>query len=222
MPLFSDTIFFYSLHFDNKDDWNESGWSPALIVDIYSNPPYTPNNAIPQNGSTNISINADLSWIGGDPDPDDIATYDMYLGTTSPPLKVASNQSNTSYNPVTMNYGTQYYWRIVAWDNHNVTTAGPLWNFITEENDPPIANDDYVVVNEDSVNNKINVLVNDSDPNGHSLKITSVTQPVHGLSSTNGDYVYYTPGANYNGPDSFTYTISDGYGGSDTATVFVP
>jgi len=31
--------------------------------------------------------------------------------------------------------------------------------------------------------------------------------------------VTYTPAANYNGADSFTYTISDGQGGTSTATV---
>jgi len=114
-----------------RDDWNESGWSPALIVDIYSNPPYTPSSPSPANGASNVDIQADLSWTGGDPDSGDIVTYDVYFGVTSPPPKVASNQSSTSYNPGTMNYSTQYYWRVISWDNHGNSTAGPLWHFTT-------------------------------------------------------------------------------------------
>ena len=50
-------------------------------------PPYIPNNPSPANGSTEIDINADLGWSGGDPN-DDPVTYDIYFGTTSPPSQI--------------------------------------------------------------------------------------------------------------------------------------
>ena len=55
------------------------------------------------------------------------------------------------------------------------------------------------------------------------LTVSAVTQGAHGaVTITNsGADVTYTPAANWNGTDSFTYTISDGHGGSDTATVTV-
>ena len=84
-------------------------------------PPNTPSNPSPSNGATGVSVTDDLSWTGGDPDGDSV-TYDVYFGTTSPPLKVVSNQSSTSYNPGTMNYLTTYYWKIIAWDNHSANT----------------------------------------------------------------------------------------------------
>jgi len=37
--------------------------------------PDTPSNASPSDGATEQSINVDLSWIGGDPDPGDSVTY---------------------------------------------------------------------------------------------------------------------------------------------------
>ncbi len=98
-------------------------------------PPYTPGNPIPINGTTDVPITSDLSWTGGDPNGDPV-TYDVYFGSVNPPVKVTSNQTSTSYDTGTMNYGTMYYWKIVSWDNHGASTTGPLWHFTTH-NDPP-------------------------------------------------------------------------------------
>ena len=84
-----------------------------------------------------------------------------------------------------------------------------------------MANDDYAVVFEDSTDNQIDVLDNDYDPDFDDLEIISVTNPPHGSAYTDGDYVYYTPDPEYNGADAFDYTIDDGNGGTDTATVYV-
>ena len=53
------------------------------------------------------------------------------------------------------------------------------------------------------------------------LTIVSTTAPQHGTIEVWNDKagVYYEPDAGYLGPDSFTYTLSDGHGGTDTATV---
>ena len=58
-----------------------------------------------------------------------------YFGTSTPPLKISSNQSATWYDLGTLNPGTKYYWKIVAWDEHGASTAGTLWDFTT--NSPP-------------------------------------------------------------------------------------
>lgn len=88
-------------------------------------------------------------------------------------------------------------------------------------NTPPVANNDSASVIEDSSNNQINVLSNDYDPDNDEITIISVTQPSHGIATTNGDYCFYTPTLHYHGADSFTYTISDPYAGMDTATVLI-
>ncbi|HHW89269.1 MAG TPA: cadherin-like domain-containing protein, partial [Chloroflexi bacterium] len=59
---------------------------------------------------------------------------------------------------------------------------------------------------------------NDNDIDGDSLSVTAVTQPANGSVTLVGGVVRYTPNTNYNGADSFTYTISDG---SLTATATV-
>ena len=96
---------------------------------------------------------------------------------------------------------------------------------VTPLNDDPAAQDDSASVPEDGGAVPIAVLGNDTalPDGGESLVITSVTQGQHGTVGIVGGGLFatYIPDADYNGPDSFTYTISDGSGGSDTATVDV-
>ena len=102
-------------------------------------PPYTPRNPVPVNGTTGVSVDIDLSWTGGDPDVGDTVVYDVYFGTSSTPPKVSTAQSGTRYNPETLSNDTNYYWRIVAWDKNGNSTVGPVWDFTTVStgNNPP-------------------------------------------------------------------------------------
>jgi outer membrane protein OmpA-like peptidoglycan-associated protein len=56
----------------------------------------------------------------------------------------------------------------------------------------------------------INVLGNDSDPDGTALTLQSITQPANGTATISGGRVSYTPRAGFSGADSFTYTATDG------------
>ena len=88
-------------------------------------------------------------------------------------------------------------------------------------NDGPDAVDDSATTDEDT-SVTIPVLANDTDPDGDTLSVVSVSDPAHGSVTVNPDgTVTYTPDPDFNGVDTFTYTITDGNGGSDTATVTV-
>ncbi|MDP3300963.1 MAG: tandem-95 repeat protein [Sulfuricurvum sp.] len=65
------------------------------------------------------------------------------------------------------------------------------------------------------------LLANDIDPDGDALTITSVQDAVNGTVALVDGNIVFTPSENYNGPASFTYTISDGKGGTATAIVNV-
>jgi large repetitive protein len=90
----------------------------------------------------------------------------------------------------------------------------------TVTNPAPTATNDSATTNEDTPL-IIPVLANDSDPDADPLTVTSATAP-HGTIVINPDgTISYTPAANFNGTDVITYTISDGQGGTSTATVIV-
>jgi len=94
-------------------------------------PPYDPSNPSPSNNANDMLVSSDLSWTGGDPDGDDVS-YDVYFGTSNPPVKISGNQSQTSYLLGSLSYDTQYYWRIVSWDEHGAKSLGSTWTFRTE------------------------------------------------------------------------------------------
>jgi hypothetical protein len=81
---------------------------------------------------------------------------------------------------------------------------------LTVSNLSPVAVDD-VATTQENTPVTIAVRANDSDPGSDPLTITDVTQGAHGAVVNNGGVdVTYTPAGGYFGPDSFTYTISDG------------
>jgi len=97
-------------------------------------PPFEPDNPDPYDGETGVDLDANLYWDGGDPNPGDEVTYDVYFGTTNPPTLVESGHTNTNYEPGTMDYETTYYWQIISWDSQGESTEGDIWEFSTLQN----------------------------------------------------------------------------------------
>nr|WP_308446164.1 cadherin-like domain-containing protein [Roseovarius pelagicus] len=68
----------------------------------------------------------------------------------------------------------------------------------------------------------VDVLGNDSDPDGDTLRVSGVTDGTNGTVVINGDNtVTYSPNDGFDGTDSFTYTADDGLGGTTTETVTI-
>ncbi|AUT04546.1 endonuclease [Nostoc sp. CENA543] len=96
-------------------------------------------------------------------------------------------------------------------------------------NTAPVAINDIAITDENTAIN-INVLANDSDFNGDPLQLSLVSNPTNGIAVVNNngtpnnfadDFITYTPNTGYVGNDSFSYSISDGKGGTATASVSV-
>jgi VCBS repeat-containing protein len=95
-----------------------------------------------------------------------------------------------------------------------VTAEETVTITVNEENVAPVANDDAYTTDEDQalVVAAPGVLINDSDVDGDSLTASLVTGPSSGELVFNEDGSFsYTPGADWMGTDSFTYTVSDGF-----------
>ncbi|MEV4640628.1 Ig-like domain-containing protein [Actinoplanes sp. NPDC049548] len=82
----------------------------------------------------------------------------------------------------------------------------------------PVAADDTVTVG-DNRTSTVSVLGNDTDPDGDPLTVTGAGQGTNGTVALVGGVLSYTPATSFTGSDSFTYTVSDGRGGTDPATV---
>ena len=72
----------------------QNGGDNLPLVNI---PPYVPGNPNPPDGALNTGTNILLSWSGGDQDPGDVVTYDVYFSKDFPPTDLrSSNQTNTN------------------------------------------------------------------------------------------------------------------------------
>ena len=88
----------------------------------------------------------------------------------------------------------------------------------------PVAANDSYTTNEDTALTvaAVGLLGNDSDADGDQLHAILVSAPSHGQLTWNGDGAFtYTPAANFNGTDSFTYKANDGAADSNTGTVTI-
>jgi uncharacterized delta-60 repeat protein len=86
----------------------------------------------------------------------------------------------------------------------------------------PIAQDDLVLTPPNTPR-FVDVLDNDLDFDLDVLVVDSVTQPAHGTAeiTAGGTGIFYRPANDFVGTDQFDYVVSDGRGGTDTATVTV-
>ncbi len=101
------------------------------------------------------------------------------------------------------------------WD----TEVAEVFIEVTESsNHAPVANAQEVLAVED---NALLITLTATDADGDTLTF-SHSAPTHGtLTAGSGDALLYHPDLNYSGPDSFTFTVDDGHGGTATATVSI-
>ena len=102
----------------------------TITITAFNQPPQAPVSPTPPDGAPAIPIATVLSWTCTDPDEDTL-TYDVYLGTTTTPPKVAMNISSPSYTPALQPSNT-YYWSVQVWDEHGAHNMSDQWQFTTQ------------------------------------------------------------------------------------------
>ena len=100
--------------------------------------------------------------------------------------------------------------------------AVAVLTIVDDDNDAPVAADDTFTATEDSQANPLTVLANDTDPELNLLAVSAVGVPDQGGTAISAvTHITYTPAVDFSGLETFTYTVSDGRGGRDSAAVTV-
>lgn len=132
---------------------------------------------------------------------------------------VTNNGTRITYAPSTARPGQDQLTYVIT-DSQGVSATSTLTISLT--NLPPVAVNDPVSVAR-NVPFTFNPLENDTDPGGDPLTITASTNGGKGAVTINdgATTLTYSPAQNQTGSDSFTYTITDIDGASDSGTVNV-
>jgi len=150
--------------------------------------------------------------LGNDSDADgNNLTAVLLTGVSHGTLTLRSNGSFI-YTPAHDYHGPDSF-RYAASDQILVSLAAVVSITVTPVNDPPVsANDAYTVAEDGALTvTAPGVLGNDTDAEGDARTAVLVSGPGHGTLTLDPDGSFvYTPEANYNGADSFTYRANDG------------
>jgi hypothetical protein len=172
----------------------------------------TPVNDVPvvdpKSATTNEDTAVNLQATGSD--IEDGATL-SWTAFTQPAHGTASCNATTglcTYTPALNFFGTDTF-IVKGTDSGGASATATFTVTVNAVNDAPVPNNDTVAVPEDSVNFPINLTASDVD----SVTLTfnaPVDDVDNGTLNCLGQSCTYSPNANYNGPDSFTFTVSDG------------
>ena len=134
---------------------------------------------------------------------------------------VTASGDGFNYTPDANSFGTDSFSYKVT-DGTDESNIATVTLNISAVNDLPVAKVDTVFTDEDVSFLISDVTTNDTDPDGDVLTVASFTQPSNGtIEARSGNRFRYTPRADYNGIDQFSYTVTDGNGGSSTANINV-
>ncbi|WP_257386237.1 Ig-like domain-containing protein [Tahibacter caeni] len=161
-----------------------------------------------------------IAVLANDTDPENDPL--TITGTSAPAHgSVSFTAGQVSYTPAPGYVGTDSFTYTISDGRGGSDTATVTVTIGTAGNRPPVATDDSAQTSP-ATPVRISVLRNDSDPDGDTLTVTSVSAPAHGVAALNDDgSVTYTPAAGFEGSDSFSYVVGDGRGGTATARVNV-
>ncbi len=214
------------------------GGTATATIDIGINPVNDPpkiddpnsGNFDPVTGHYNLTTDEDKPVSGQvkatDPDGDAL-TYAK--GTDPQHGTVVVNEDGTwTYTPA-KDYNGADTFTVTVSDGHGGTATATIDIGINPVNDPPKI-DDPTSGNLDPVTGHYNLTTDEdkpvsgqvkaTDPDGDALTYAKGTDPQHGTVFVNEDGTWtYTPAKDYNGSDIFTVTVSDGHGGTATATI---
>ncbi|GAA0691539.1 NEW3 domain-containing protein [Marinobacterium maritimum] len=149
--------------------------------------------------------------------------WNLSLANSS--LSAAPGESVSTTLSVTSAAGSSngFYTINAAAANGTYSTSGSVTYVVDNPeavNTAPVATNDTASTTENTAVT-IDVLSNDSDADGDSLSISSISGVNGSATITSTGAIRFTPANGFTGTETFNYSVSDGKGGSDTATVSV-
>jgi CshA-type fibril repeat protein len=203
-------------------DGNGGTASANLIITV--NPVNDPPVAVDDYNTIPEDTQATGNVLTNDTDPENdplIVTQFTVGGTTYPAgttaiitgvgtIVINSNGTYT-FTPLPNYNGTVPPVDYTISDGNGGTDVGTLYITVTPVNDPPVAVVDYNSTPEDTpVTGTVAANDYDVDGNLNPNGFAEVTGPTHGILSfsSNGTYTY-TPNTNFNGIDTFIYSVCD-------------
>ncbi len=199
-------------------DGNGGTDTASVTVDVVASndPPTAVDDAFSTDEDTAVVI--DVAANDTDPDGDVLVP----VGSTNPAngvLVFDILDGTYTYTPNLDFFGTDSFTYTIS-DGPETDTA-TVTITVNPVNDAPDANDEGVATDEGTAV-IIDVRANDVDVDGDTMTVTGASDPANGSVVVNPDNtITYTPDPGFDGNDSFTYTITDGNGEVDTATVSV-
>ncbi|MEJ0075729.1 MAG: Ig-like domain-containing protein [Alphaproteobacteria bacterium] len=186
----------------------------SLTVNPVNDPPVAQNGAASGNEDNPIMGNASAGDV--DNDPLTFALVGANGGAAHGTVSLNANGSFT-YTPAANFNGTDSF-NFKATDNHAAASnTATISITVNPVNDPPVAQNGSASGNED---NTINGALVATDIDSASLTYSRVSNAAHGNVTVNANGTFsYTPAANFNGSDSFTFKANDGSLDSNVATV---
>jgi len=213
------------LHYHGEDSFNytitsESGDISSATVFITVNPVNDPIEANPDTIEIEEDSTALIYVLGNDVNVDDDS---LTVSITDEPLHgnaIVLTNGTIVYQP-NNNYNGEDILNYTITSSSGDTSSSSVTITVTPVNDPIIANDDMISTMEDTAV-EIEVLINDQNVDGDSLTVINSTVPAFGtVILNNNGTVTYIPNSDFNGQDSFVYTISSENGDTSSATVMV-
>ena len=168
-------------------------------------------------GATNFTV------LGNDTDTENDSLSITGVSNISNGGTATVNGTSINYQPAVGFSGTETFTYAIS-DGNGGTDSATVTVTVTAAptNTAPVANDDSFTIDQDSAATSFTVLGNDTDADNDTLSITGVSNISNGGTATvNGTNISYQPAAGFSGTETFTYAISDGNGGTDSATVTV-
>ena len=192
----------------------------SITVNAVNDVPSAGNDAYATDEDVALNVAAP-GVLGNDADVEGSAlTAVLVAGPSTGTLALNANGSFT-YTPNANFNGTDSF-TYGASDGSAASSTATVTITVNAVPDAPIATADTYTVDEDTSLAVAGpgVLGNDVDPDGDAITATLVTGPANGTLTLNANGSFdYTPNANFNGTDSFSYTVTDGTLVSAPATV---